>query len=199
MVTKEMKCKTIIATAAMSALCKSLIKVCATEGIDVIGVIRKKEDLKTPLDLGFKHALNLTSPAFEKDLREIAAKTDARIAFDAIAGDMPGKLLSAMPSNSTVFVYDLLSGKPSSVDSLKDQLEKENKKLQRFSVFECKVIKDPEERRKAFDYIQKDVEEGGKLFKINVLEKFTLDEFKTAFETYAKVASTGKIIITPNP
>lgn len=199
MLAKEMKCKTIIATAAMSALCKSLVKVCATEGIDVIGIIRKEEDLKTLLELGFKHALNLMKPEFEKELKEIAAKTDARIAFDAIAGDMPGKLLGAMPNNSTVFVYGRLSGKSPSVDSLKDQMEKENKKLQWFSVTDYKIIKDPEERKKALEYIQKDVKEGGKLFKINVVKRFTLDEFKTAFETYTKVASTGKVIITPNP
>lgn len=199
MIAKEMKCKTIIATAAMSALCKSLFKVCATEGIDVIGIIRKEEDLKTLLSLGAKYALNLVSPNFEKDLKEIAVKTDARVAFDAISGDMTVKLVNAMPKDSVVFVYGLLSETNPNLEPIMGQMKKENKKVEQFGVTGYKIIKDPEERKKALEYIQKDVKEGGKFFKIKVVKRFNLDEFKTAFDTYRTVASIGKVVITPNP
>jgi NADPH:quinone reductase-like Zn-dependent oxidoreductase len=63
---KELKAKTVVSTAAMSSLAKSLLRVCTHEGIDVIGVIRKEADLKTLLDLGAKYALNMESPDFEK-------------------------------------------------------------------------------------------------------------------------------------
>lgn len=199
MIAKEMKCKTIIATAAMSTLCKSLYKVCACEGIDVIGIIRKEEDLKTLLSLGAKYALNLTSPNFEKDLKEIAAKTDARVAFDAISGDMTVKLVSAMPKDSAVFVCGRLSGSKPALEPLMDQMKKENKKVEQFDVTGHKIIQNPEERKKALGYIQKDVKEGGKFFKINVVKRFKLEEFKNAFDTFKTVASTGKVVITPNP
>ena len=109
-IAKEMKVKTIIITAAMSTLAKALIKLCKSEGIDTIGIIRKEEDLKTLLELGAKYALNLKSENFEKELKELAAKTEARMALDAISGEMSNKLAIAMPENSVVYTYGVLSG-----------------------------------------------------------------------------------------
>lgn len=196
---REHKPKTIICTAAMSTLVKSLIKLCNKEGIDVIGIIRKEADLKTLLSLGAKYALNMESPDFEKQLKEVVSKTDTRVAFDAIAGDMPAKLLQNMPEKSEVFVYGILSGKKPDASSIKEQMEKESKKMHWLLVTEHKIVKDPEEAKKAFEYISKDIKSGGKLFKIDIVKRFKLDEYKEAFECYRKVSSTGKVVILPNP
>lgn len=196
---KEHKAKTIICTAAMSTLMKSLIKVCNKEGIDVIGIIRKEADLKPLLSLGAKYALNMTSPDFEKQLKELALKTDARVALDALSGDMPVRLLRNMPNNSVLYVYGALSGGQYDVSSIKEQMEKENKTLHWLESPNHKVIKDPEEFKKSMEFIAKDVKNGGELFRAVVAKKFRLDEFKEAFAAYGKLSSTGRVLLLPNP
>ena len=197
-IAKEMKVKTIIITAAMSTLAKALIKLCKSEGIDTIGIIRKEEDLKTLLELGAKYALNLKSENFEKELKELAAKTEARMALDAISGEMSNKLAIAMPENSVVYTYGVLSGGKPDLSKIQDQLKKENKKIEWFSVSNDKIMNDPEEIKKALEFISNDIKKKDGLFKLNVVKKLKLDDVKTAFEIYKTVASKGKCIFVPN-
>ncbi len=44
-------------------------------------------------------------------------KFDARICFDAVAGEITGKVLAAMPKNSTAYVYGALDLKPCQIDA----------------------------------------------------------------------------------
>eukprot|EP00826_Nyctotherus_ovalis_P034450 TRINITY_DN2876_c0_g1_i23.p1 TRINITY_DN2876_c0_g1~~TRINITY_DN2876_c0_g1_i23.p1 ORF type:complete len:343 (+),score=85.16 TRINITY_DN2876_c0_g1_i23:161-1189(+) len=196
---KERKAKTVVSMVALSSLGKSLLKVCAHENIDVIGVIRKESDLKTLLDLGAKYALNMESPDFEKQLKEIVAKTDTHVAFDPIGGDMPARLLRNMPDKSAVCAYGRLSGKQPDVSSIKEEMERRQQEMYWFLVTDHEIVKKPEELKKAMDYISKDINSGGDLFKINIFKRFNLDQFKEAFAEYKKVASIGKMVITPNP
>jgi uncharacterized membrane protein (UPF0182 family) len=66
-------------------------------------------------------------------------------------------------------------------------------------VIEHKIMTNPEELKKAMDYIQKEIKSEGKLFKIDVVKKFKLEEFQQAFDIYQKISSAGKVVILPNP
>lgn len=62
-------------------------------------------------EYGCEHILNSTLPSFDQDLKKLAQELNATVALEAVAGDMPGRLLSAMPSGATVITYGQLSEK----------------------------------------------------------------------------------------
>eukprot|EP01022_Parablepharisma_sp_SALTPOND_P014117 TRINITY_DN18_c0_g1_i2.p1 TRINITY_DN18_c0_g1~~TRINITY_DN18_c0_g1_i2.p1 ORF type:complete len:527 (-),score=52.11 TRINITY_DN18_c0_g1_i2:1813-3393(-) len=204
-IAKETGVKALVHTAAMSSLGKMLIKTCKVEGINVIGVIRKKEDLKPLLDLGAAAALDLTDPKFIEHLRETTEKFNAKLVFDAIGGDMTPALVKGIPDNSVIYVYGMLSGKYEFLSEkfeqlvvVQDEMKKRNIHVKSFAFTNDKVFNDAKEYKKAMGYIQEDVNNGGKLFKLNVMGKYKLEEFAEALENYKKGASQGKSIFLPN-
>jgi len=197
-VAKEMKQKAFINTAAMSALGKSLAKICAAEGIALIGIVRKDDDVKSLLSLGAKHALNLNDPKFEENLKELVTKYDCHLAFDAVLADLTPRIIKCLPSNSMVYSYGKLGGSDPQLESVKELMKKNNIKNEWFMVMKDKIFTVPEEKKKAKDFIQKDVNEGGKFFKVVISKKLKLEQFKEALETYKKVATSGKVLFLPN-
>ena len=61
--------------------------------------------------LGARHVLISTAAGFELELAALAKQLGARIALDAVAGEMTGCLVNALPVKSEVIVYGALSGK----------------------------------------------------------------------------------------
>ena len=56
-----------------------------------------------------EHVLDSSQPDFDEKLKELANKMGATVALDAVAGDLPGRLLAAMPVNAIVINYGRLS------------------------------------------------------------------------------------------
>jgi len=98
-----------IQTAAAGALGRMILAASKRPGIHVV---RREEQAKQLRDAGAEHVLVSSSPTFDKDLAERAQGLGATIALDAVAGDMTGKLIAAMPMNGEVVVYGALSGDP---------------------------------------------------------------------------------------
>ena len=121
-----------IHTAASSNLGQMLVKLCAEEGITLINVVRKPEQVELLKGLGEKYVLNSTDADFETQLIDAIDATGARIAFDAIGGGrMAGFLLESMeaaavkgkPYNRygsgeflTVYIYGTLDFGPTVFD-----------------------------------------------------------------------------------
>lgn len=57
-----------------------------------------------------EYVLDSSKPDFDEKLKELANKLNATVAYDAVAGDMPGKLLAVMPRNAIIIIYGRLSG-----------------------------------------------------------------------------------------
>ncbi len=193
-VAEEMGVKTIVNAAAMSALGKCLIKAAAQRGIAVIGIIRSKENLKELLALGAKVALDQTAPDFAAQLKEAAAKLGARLCFDPIGGTFTQTLIKAMPDNSVVKTYGVLSGNFAAVSEVKDEMLKRNVKNEFYHCGLDRVTTDPVEYKKALAALREDVAGGGKLFAATVIKRLGISMFKEAFEGCGKTATQGKTI-----
>ncbi len=87
--------RALVHTAAASSLGQMLVRLCEKDGVPLVNVVRKDEQVKILRDLGAKYVCNSSSPTFRTDLNEAIAATGATIAFDAIAG---GKLVSLILS-----------------------------------------------------------------------------------------------------
>jgi NADPH2:quinone reductase len=102
-------CKTIVHTAGASTLGLMLIKHGKRVGVNVIAVVHRDAQVDTCLQAGALAALNSNADDFVDRLRALAAQHNAMIAFDAVAGELTGTVLSALPNKAKLHVYGGLS------------------------------------------------------------------------------------------
>jgi NADPH2:quinone reductase len=85
----------LVHTAAASNLGQMLNRVCIEDGIDLVNIVRKKEQEDILRELGAKYICNSSSETFHHDLTAALIETGATLAFDATGG---GKLASTILS-----------------------------------------------------------------------------------------------------
>ena len=89
--------KAIVHTAAASNLGQMLVKICLKDGVPLVNVVRKPDQVALLRDLGAKHVVDTSAPTFFDDLTNALVATNATIAFDAIGGGKLGsQILTAM-------------------------------------------------------------------------------------------------------
>lgn len=89
--------KAIIHTAAASNLGQMLNRICLDEGIDLINVVRKPEQVELLKSQGAKYVCNSSDDSFMADLTAAIEATGAYVAFDATGGgDLGSRILSCM-------------------------------------------------------------------------------------------------------
>ncbi len=101
--------KAIVSTAAASALGKMLLKLGLQDKLPIIHIVRRAEQVAQLRSLGAQHVLNSTDADFDTALKSLTRELKATLAFDAVAGDLTGRVLAAMPRNSEIVVYGALS------------------------------------------------------------------------------------------
>lgn len=87
----------LVHTAAASNLGQMLVKLCLADGIPLVNVVRRPEQVDLLKSIGATHVVNMTAPTFMEDLTEALVETGATLAFDAIGGGRQGgQILAAM-------------------------------------------------------------------------------------------------------
>jgi NADPH2:quinone reductase len=100
--------KALAHTAAASNLGQMLNRLCLTDGVSLVNIVRKKEQEDLLKAAGAAYVCRTDSPTFLKDLTDALAATGATIAFDAIGGGpLAGQILGCMEAavNRGVKVY----------------------------------------------------------------------------------------------
>jgi len=83
--------KAIVHTAAASNLGQMLNRICQADGVDLINIVRRDEQVQMLKDMGAKYIVNSSDDSFMKDLVDAIHETGATLGFDATGG---GKLAS---------------------------------------------------------------------------------------------------------
>jgi NADPH2:quinone reductase len=99
----------IVNTAAASALGKMLLRLCRQNGLPIICVVRRKEQVDLIRSLGGEHVLDSSAPDFDPQLRELMHRLKATLILDAVAGGLTNQLLEAAPAGSTALMYSIMS------------------------------------------------------------------------------------------
>jgi NADPH2:quinone reductase len=87
----------LVHTAAASNLGQMLNRICIGEGIDLVNIVRKPEQVAMLRELGAKYIVDSSSDTFKDDLVAALVTTGATLAFDATGGGkLGGYILSAM-------------------------------------------------------------------------------------------------------
>ncbi|MFY8164260.1 MAG: NADH oxidase, partial [Brevundimonas sp.] len=76
----------IVHTAAASSLGQMLQKICASDGIPLVNIVRSAEQVQLLRDIGASVVLNSRDADFRAQLVDAVSATGATIAFDAIGG-----------------------------------------------------------------------------------------------------------------
>ncbi|KAG9415144.1 hypothetical protein AC1031_008569 [Aphanomyces cochlioides] len=105
-------CKTILQTAAASALGKMVVRYGAQHNVQVIGVARSEEQVEALRQVGAKHVVNTSKEDWKDELTKLCAQRNATIGFDCVGGELPGQIQACMPPKSELFIYGNLTGKP---------------------------------------------------------------------------------------
>lgn len=101
----------LVNTAAASNLGQMLVKICKDDGIPLVNIVRKPEQVKILKDLGAEYICDTSQSDFMKDLVEALISTGATLGFDATGGGnegkLPGQILAAMEiaANKTAKEY----------------------------------------------------------------------------------------------
>ena len=90
----------IVHTAAASNLGQMLVKICKDDGIPLVNIVRKQEQVDILKNIGAEYVCNTSNPDFMKTLVKAVVETGATLGFDATGGgnngELPGQILSAM-------------------------------------------------------------------------------------------------------
>ena len=71
----------------------------------LIHIVRRDAQVELIRNLGAAYVLNSSRDRFTTGLQELSAKLHATAVFEAVAGDMTGTVLNAMPPGSTAYLY----------------------------------------------------------------------------------------------
>ena len=98
----------LLHTAAASNLGQMLQKICLKDGVDLVNIVRKQEQVDLLKGLGAKYVCNSSDESFMDDLTDALVATGATIAFDATGGGkLAGQILTCMEiaANKTAKEY----------------------------------------------------------------------------------------------
>src|SRR5262249_14260091 len=113
-------------TAAASALGRMVIRLGQRLSLPVINVVRRAEQVELLRGMGADPVLNSSDPDFDDQLRRVCHKFGATIAFEAVAGEMAGRILRAQPPGSRMIIYGGLSLKAAEIDLASRSFERKH-------------------------------------------------------------------------
>ncbi|HEY0817783.1 MAG TPA: zinc-binding dehydrogenase [Rhizobacter sp.] len=89
--------KALVHTAAASNLGQMLNKICQKDGIALVNIVRKPEQVEILKKIGAKYVVDSSTPTFMEDLTKALIETGATLCFDAIGGGkLAGQVLTCM-------------------------------------------------------------------------------------------------------
>ncbi len=184
----------IIQTAALSQVGRMMQVLAKQKGIPVINIVRRKEQIEELENSETKWALNSEEDEFLEKLKDLAGTLKATIAFDAVAGEMTGKILGVMPPKSKAVVYGALS-EQSCCGITPLGLIFEQKKIEGFWLSQW--IK---ERRfwqiyQTTRFLQELIESG--VFKTKIRDSAGFEDWKEALLNYQQKMTLGKVMLNP--
>lgn len=87
----------LVHTAAASNLGQMLVRICLADGVPLVNIVRRPEQVDLLRSLGATHVCDSSAPTFRADLVAALIDTGATLAFDAIGGGrLAGDILSCM-------------------------------------------------------------------------------------------------------
>ena len=186
--------RAIVQAAAASQLGRMVLVLAKDAGLSLINIVRRTEQADLLKSLGAESILNSASENFEEQLHEECHRLRATMGFDAVSGEMTGKIFNVMPERSTILVYGILSYAPAS-DIDGRELIFAQKRIQGFWLTEWIRKAGFIRIFQASGQIQKRIADGS--FTTHVRRKLSLEDTPAGLLDYYQNMTAGKVLIVP--
>lgn len=185
----------LILTAAGGQVARFCRDIAKERGVRTINIVRKDETLEKLKAGGVEFVLNEQDDDFPEKLKEISKKVKICSAFDAVGGELTGKIFNILPDGANLILYGGLSNKPvCGLDNLKIIFNKN--KIYGFSLPDWIKSKiDTGEFYGISEKIQKKFIEG--TFKTEIRKSVKLKDAINGIRDYISNMSKGKILLKP--
>jgi NADPH:quinone reductase-like Zn-dependent oxidoreductase len=182
-------------TAGASQLGRMLLAMAREAKYTIVNVVRRKEQVELLLSLGAEHVLNCSDDDFADQLTATCQRTGATAAFEAVAGDMTGTVLNAMPPGSTVYVYGALSEEAcGNIDPI--EVIFRNKSVTGFYLGEWARQRGPFATLRVAGRVQRMLATG--LVQTKIQGRFGCDDFVDGLQQYLNNMTDGKVLLMPH-
>jgi NADPH:quinone reductase-like Zn-dependent oxidoreductase len=183
-------------TAGASQLGRMLLRVAGRAKYPLVCVVRRKEQVQLLRSIGAERVLNSTDVDFAEQLATACQQVNATAVFEAVAGDMTGRVLSVMPAGSCVYVYGALSEEPcGNIDPI--DLIFRNKTVTGFFLGEWLRQRGAFSVLRAANRIQRMLIDG--VIETKVQRQIGLDEVaEGGLQRYVESMTEGKVLILPH-
>ena len=184
-----------IQTAGASQVGRIVVRLAEEADYPVISVVRRESQVEILKSLGATHVLNSSDEDFVEQMKSQCERLEATAAFEAVAGDLSGIVLNAMPAGSTVYVYGGLSEKAcASIDPI--GLIFHDKSIAGFYLGKWLKQQSSLGILRAAGRLQRMIIEGH--IDTTVQRRLDLDEVIAGLEHYVDHMTAGKMLIAPN-
>ncbi|MGF1504905.1 MAG: zinc-binding dehydrogenase [Anaerolineae bacterium] len=188
---KRSGARAFMQTAAAGTLGGMLWRVGKASGLMVINIVRRAEQVADLRAEGRAYVLNSSEDDFDDRLAALAKELQATIALDAVAGEMVGRLVAALPRGGRVVVYGNLSG--ANVSAAPGQFILRDKRVEGFWlsqwINDISLVRLLSVWRKV---------QGDASFRTPVRARYALDDINEALRTYSEQMSGGKVMLRPD-
>jgi NADPH2:quinone reductase len=184
--------RAFIQTGAASALGKMLGRLARREGVEVLHIVRRREQVELLKSLGCTYVLDNSQEGFEAQLKMLTERFKIRLALDAVGGKMTAVIARCMLAGSQVIVYGALSGDDCCISPT--SLVFENKSLAGFWLTEWVKRRTIGQKLWMAYQVQRLLK---KELKTDVQARFPLDQIHEAIDLYKKKRTDGKVLLIP--
>lgn len=172
-----------------------MVKVCKQQKIPLINLVRRQEQVELLKSLGAEMVINTSEPNWEQELKELAHKLQANVCFEAVSGDMTGRILNVLPRGGVVYLYGALSEQPAcAIDPIQTIFR--HKRLQGWILGNYLKTKSLFGLMGLVKKVQALLLDD--TMKSDVAERITLDQIKDSIPKYLANMTAGKFLIYPN-
>jgi NADPH:quinone reductase-like Zn-dependent oxidoreductase len=124
----------VVLTAAAGSLGRMLSRACAHRGLAVVHIVRRSSQVAFLRSEGAEHVVDSATEGFDEELSGLCARLGVTLALDAVAGELTGRIINAMPPKSIVRVYGRLSDQACRIDP--DEIVFRGKRLEGFTMYD---------------------------------------------------------------
>ena len=178
----------VIITAASSSVGLAAIQIVKAQGGVSIATTRTSAKKDKLLALGADHVIATEEEDLVARVKEITTGKGARIVFDPVGGDYINTLAQATATSGTIFLYGMLSGKPTPFP-----LAAFARTIGMFGYTFMELRGTPEWERMQ-QYIYDHLTDGS--FKPEIARTFSFDQAVEAYKYLESNEQVGKVVIT---
>lgn len=189
---KEGKHKTIVQTAAASALGQMINRLFPREGIQVINIVRHDAQVGLLRNQGAEIVINSSDPGFDQELFDACQRGQTHLALDAVGGSLTLEVLEAMPPDSKAIVYGGLSYE--SVQADPGQLIFQNKSIEGFWLTTWLGKKNRLQLLRMWQQAQKLIQSD---LASSVRGQYSLHDVQRVIKEYRSQMTGGKFLLIP--